>query len=113
MLTFMVDCWKENVALEYDPDARTTSNIPGVETRIPGFGNTSHVEWIDKSMRGFSVYFALIVSKLLTQGYERGLNIHGAPYDFRRAANEHEEYFDNLKALIEETYEKVRFPTQI
>ena len=88
------------------------SDAPGVETRIPGFGNTSlSVEWIDKSMRGFSVYFALIVSKLLTQGYERGLNIHGAPYDFRRAANEHEEYFDNLKTLIEETYEKVRFPT--
>lgn len=108
MLTFMVDCWKENVALEYDPDTRTTSNIPGVETRIPGFGNmTSTVEWIDKSMRGFSVYFALVVSKLVAQGYERGVNIHGAPYDFRRAANEHKEYFVNLKALIEDTYEKV------
>ena len=108
MLTFMVDCWKENVALEYDPDTHTTSNIPGVETRIPGFGNTtSTVEWIDKSMRGFSVYFALIVSKLVTQGYEGGVNIHGAPYDFRRAANEQKEYFDNLKALIEETYAKV------
>jgi len=107
MLTFMVDCWKENVALEYDPDTRTTSNIPGVETRIPGFGNTtSTVEWIDKSMRGFSVYFALVVSKLVAQGYERGVNIHGAPYDFRRAANEHKEYFVNLKALIEDTYEK-------
>ena len=23
------------------------------------------------------------------QGYNRGENIHGAPYDFRRAANEH------------------------
>ena len=23
------------------------------------------------------------------QGYNRGDNIHGAPYDFRRAANEH------------------------
>ena len=108
MLTFMVDCWKENVALEYDPDTRTTSNIPGVETRIPGFGNeTSTVEYIDKSMRGFSVYFALVVSKLVAQGYERGVNIHGAPYDFRRAANEHKEYFDKLKALIEESYEKV------
>ena len=110
MLTLMVDCWKENVALEYDPDTRTTSNIAGVETRIPGFGNmTSTVEWIDKSMRGFSVYFALVVAKLVNQGYERGLNIHGAPYDFRRAANEHKEYFDNLKALIEDTYEKVVF----
>ena len=37
----------------------------------------------------------------------RGQNIHGAPYDFRRAANENQEYFVKLKTLIEETYQKV------
>ena len=67
MLTLMVECWAENVALEYDPDTRTTHNIAGVETRIPGFGNTTTVEWIDKSMRDFSIYFAEIVAKLLPQ----------------------------------------------
>ena len=67
MLTLMVECWAENVALEYDPDTRTTHNIAGVETRIPGFGNTTTVEWIDKSMRDFSIYFAVVVSKLLPQ----------------------------------------------
>ena len=41
------------------------------------------------------------------QGYIRGQNIHGAPYDFRRAANENQEYFVKLKTLIEETYQKV------
>ena len=107
MLTFMVQCWSENVALVYHPDTRTTTNVDGVETRIPGFGDTASVEWIDKSMRGFSVYFALIVEKLLPHGYVRGKNIHGAPYDFRKAANEHQDYFVKLKALIEETYEKV------
>jgi len=107
MLTFMVQCWAENVALEYDPDTRTTRNSPGVETRIPGFGNTTtSVEWIDKSMRGFSTYFSKIVEKVLPQGYIRGQNIHGAPYDFRRAANENQEYFVKLKTLIEETYQK-------
>jgi len=106
MLTLMVECWAENVALEYDPDTRTTHNIAGVETRIPGFGNTTTVEWIDKSMRDFSIYFAEIVAKLLPQGYERGVNIHGAPFDFRKAANEHQKYFEDLKALIEDTYEK-------
>ena len=38
------------------------------------------------------------------QGYQRGSNLHGAPYDFRKAANEHEEYFVRVKTLIEETY---------
>ena len=40
------------------------------------------------------------------QGYVRGKNLHGAPYDFRKAANEQGEYFDRLKILVEETYSK-------
>ena len=55
-------------------------------------------------MRGFSTYFSLIVSKVLPFGYIRGENIHGAPYDFRRAANEHADYFMRVRALIETTY---------
>ena len=52
----------------YDADTRSTSNVAGVETRVPGFGDTSvSVEWISKSRRGYSVYFANIVQKLLQQ----------------------------------------------
>jgi len=106
MLTLLVSCWVDNVRLVYNPDTHTTSDAPGVETRIPGFGNTSSVEFIDKSMRSFSTYFAMIVAGLVPQGYTRGENIHGAPYDFRRAANEHGEYFTQVKGLIEETFER-------
>jgi lysophospholipase-3 len=106
MLTLLVSCWVDNVRLVYDRDTHTTSDAPGVETRIPGFGNTSSVEFIDKSMRSFSTYFAMIVAGLVKQGYIRGENIHGAPYDFRRAANEHGEYFSQVKGLIEETFER-------
>ena len=38
------------------------------------------------------------------QGYNRGSNLHGAPYDFRKAAHEHEDYFSRVKSLIEETF---------
>ena len=69
------------------------SNLP--LSRIPGFGNTSTVEFIDKSQRDFSTYFAKIVTGLLPQGYVRGSNLHGAPYDFRRAANEHGQFQNN------------------
>merc|ERR1719250_476703 len=85
MLTLMVECWADNVSLTYN-------------------STTTSVEWIDKSMRGFSTYFSLIVSKVLPFGYIRGENIHGAPYDFRRAANEHAHYFMRVRALIETTY---------
>ena len=72
LVPVVVDCWVDNVRLRYDNVTRTTSNNQGVETRIPGFGNTSTVEWLDPSQRSFSMYFANIVKHLLPLGYKRG-----------------------------------------
>jgi len=33
LLPWSVDCWLENMKLQYDSNARATSNAPGVETR--------------------------------------------------------------------------------
>ena len=33
--------------LVYNPENHTTSNSPGVQTKIPGFGKTEHIEWLD------------------------------------------------------------------
>ena len=110
-LTLSVECWKHNVALVYDTITRTTSDNLGVETRIPGAppsGTTVDVEWLDPDKESFSVYYAKTVQKLAALGYQTGVNLHGAPYDFRRAANEHETYFENLKDLIQQTYDRVR-----
>jgi len=102
----VVDCWVDNMRMSYNNVTRRSSDSPGVETRIPGFGNSSTVEYLDPSQRFFSVYFANIVAKVINkhQGYVRGENIHGAPYDFRQAAHEHQEYFVRVKKLIEDTY---------
>lgn len=45
----IIDCWTDNVKLHYDVNTRTTSNSPGVETRVPGWGRPEVVEWIDPS----------------------------------------------------------------
>ena len=90
--------------LLYDNVTHTSINNKGVEIRIPGFGNTTTVEWLDPSRRSFGIYFATIISHLLPLGYVRGVNLHGAPYDFRKAANEHGDYFIMVKKLIEDTY---------
>lgn len=52
----------------------------------------------------FAYYFHSIIEALVGLGYERGINIHGAPYDFRKAPNEHMEYFNRLVELIESSY---------
>ncbi|XP_045597360.2 lysosomal phospholipase A and acyltransferase isoform X1 [Procambarus clarkii] len=105
LLPVVIDCWVDNMRLLYDNVTRTTMNSPGVQTRIPGFGNTSTVEWLDPSQRSPTGYFKDIVNAMIPLGYERGVTVRGAPFDFRRAPNEHSEYFIQLRQLIEETYQ--------
>ncbi|MCP9260311.1 Group XV phospholipase A2 [Dirofilaria immitis] len=103
-LPAVIDCWVDNMKLVYNTTTNKTSNMPGVLSEIPGFGNTSTVEWLDTSKASEGRYFTDIVEAFLLLGYRRGKNIVGAPYDWRQAPNEFEEYYSNLTKLIEETY---------
>lgn len=120
--TFQVD----NMVLQYDNQTRKTSNADGVEIRVSGFGNSSVVEWIDPSKASPGAYFKDIAAELVKVGYVRDVSIRGAPYDFRKGPSkliyfykdncskithvynnfidENEEFFQNLKVLVEETY---------
>lgn len=104
LVPVVLDCWVDNMRLEYNNVTRKTTNSPGVDIRIPGFGNTSTVEWLDPSQLSLTEYFKAVVSTLLTQKYERGISVRGAPYDFRKAPNELEDFYTNFKALVEDTY---------
>ncbi|GFQ78904.1 phospholipase A2 group XV [Trichonephila clavata] len=106
LVPYVVDCWVDNMRLVYDNETRTTSNAPGVSIRVPGFGNTTSVDWLDPSQISPSAYFTNIIEMLVTQGYRRGVDVRGAPYDFRKGPNELTEYFASIKNMIEETYEK-------
>jgi len=98
-------CWIDNIKLEYDEKAKTMVNTEGVETRVPAFGNTSAIEWLDPSLHGPGVYFYPLVDSLCRlMGYERGKNLRAAPYDFRLDPSSAWDYFIRLKQLIEETY---------
>uniref|UniRef100_A0A1E1WVS1 Putative phospholipase A2 n=1 Tax=Tityus obscurus TaxID=1221240 RepID=A0A1E1WVS1_TITOB len=90
--------------LVYDNKTRMTKNAPGVDIRVPGFGNTSTVEFLDPSQISPSTYFHSIVNMLVNKGYTRGIDVRGAPYDFRKAPNELKDYLESLKNLIMETY---------
>ncbi|GFS42997.1 phospholipase A2 group XV, partial [Nephila pilipes] len=103
--------------LVYNNQTRKTTNYPGVDIRVPGFGDTSTLEIIDPHFLAphplgvqlrhhpWTEYYKDIVTALVEVGYVRNISVRGAPYDFRKAPNELQDYYANLKHLIEETYE--------
>ena len=58
---------------------------PGVKVRVPYFGNTTGIKYLDPCVSHPGEYFATFVSALVSAGYEEGVSLRGAPYDFRRA----------------------------
>ncbi|VDK54464.1 unnamed protein product [Anisakis simplex] len=66
-----IDCWVDNMRLLYNETSGMAIKAPGVETRIPGFGNTETVEWLDPSKSFIGKYFADIVKFLTNFGYIR------------------------------------------
>lgn len=73
--------------LIYDNKTRTTQDMPGVTIRIPGFGRSDVVEWLDPSItRSLAgAYFKDIANALVAKGYDRNVTLRGAPFDFRKA----------------------------
>ncbi|XP_023023539.2 lysosomal phospholipase A and acyltransferase [Leptinotarsa decemlineata] len=104
LVPLVIDCWIDNIKLIYDNETRTTRNTDGVEIRIPGWGITETLEWLDPSHASTGSYFRDIASTLVGLGHVRNVTIKGAPYDFRKAPNENKDFFINLKTLIETTY---------
>lgn len=90
--------------LSYNRTTRRTQNAPGVSIRVGGFGTSESVEFVDPAKVYGTGYFDTIVRQLVALGYERNKNIFGAPYDFRRAPNELEDYFTDLRALVEKAH---------
>ncbi|XP_032529637.2 phospholipase A2 group XV-like [Danaus plexippus] len=104
LVPFVIDCWIDNVRLEYNNVTRKTNNPQGVEIRVPGWGNPEPVEWLDPSHDSEGAYFNTIGDALVKMGYVRNVSLRGAPYDFRKAPNENGEFFVKLKTLVEDTY---------
>ncbi|XP_052822895.1 phospholipase A2 group XV [Octopus bimaculoides] len=103
-ITIAQCCFVDNMRLIYDPKTRKTFDSPGVNVKVPGFGKTETIEFLDPWREKFTSYYYFIVERLVKLGLSRNISIRGAPYDFRRSPNEFQEYFKNFKELVEETY---------
>ncbi|KAI3413824.1 hypothetical protein GPALN_011305 [Globodera pallida] len=101
---FAIDCWADNMRLDFNTTSGKAKDLAGVNVRVPGFGHTRTVEWLDASKRSPSRYFAPIVSSLIAWGYRRGVDIAGAPYDWRKTPEELIRYFAKLRSLIEQLF---------
>lgn len=105
LLPIVRSCFTENARLVYIAANHSVRNMDGVETRIPGWGNTSGLEYLSPFRRSETLYFGAMVEALVTTlGYQRGISVRGAPYDFRTMPYGVDEYLNSLSSLIEETY---------
>lgn len=74
--------------LHYNETTGEYSNTEGVEIRVPDFGGTSSIEYLDPDTKDIEVtqYFYRMVSFFVDHhGYVRGKTIVGAPFDWRYA----------------------------
>jgi len=98
-----VNCWADNFKMEFSKGV--FSNTPGVETRVPGFGTSHSLDYVDDTH--FISYFKDLVDRVLSlPGAREGVTVRAAPYDFRYSppSRESQLYFQRLKKLIEDTY---------
>lgn len=105
LLPYMIDCLIELFKLELDHTTNSTRNTAGVEVRVRDPDDLSTVEYLIDLRAPTFGYFALIIKRLENDlGYERNVNLRGAPYDFRKAPNELLDYFRSLKLKTEQSY---------
>lgn len=85
LVPVVIDCWIDNIKLVYNNQTRKTTNADGVEVRVPGWGTTETVEWLDPSHASSGLYFQNVANTLVSLGHVRNVTLKGAPYDFRKA----------------------------
>ncbi|XP_062097864.1 lecithin-cholesterol acyltransferase-like 1 [Humulus lupulus] len=108
LLAPFTKCFAHCMTLYYDPQIDDYHNAPGVQTRVPRFGSTQSLLYLDPHLKEITGYMSPLVGSLEEIGYENGKTLFGAPYDFRYglAAEGHptqvgSKYLEDLKALIE------------
>ncbi|MED6130693.1 Lecithin-cholesterol acyltransferase-like 1 [Stylosanthes scabra] len=109
LLAPFTKCFADRMSLHYNQDLDDYFNTPGVLTRVPNFGSTSSLLYLNPRLKYVTEYMASLVNSLEELGYIEGETLFGAPYDFRYglAAEGHpcevgSKFLEDLKSLIEE-----------
>lgn len=88
--------------LEFDNTTKQYHEIPGVEIKAPGFGDTDTVEYLDPSLKiDTTNYFHNMVDYLVTHlGYVRSKTIRAAPYDWRFGPCEYGHNYNSILHIV-------------
>lgn len=110
LVPYSFDCLVDNMMLHYNSTTRRTSNTEGVQIRPTNFGSLDSVDYLDIVRIPGTAYFDTIIATLeKSNGMVRNSDMIGAPFDFRKAPNELEQFFVDLKLLIEDHYVRNNF----
>ncbi|ELU02908.1 hypothetical protein CAPTEDRAFT_24117, partial [Capitella teleta] len=101
-----IDCWSRLLLLEFNENTTRYSNHPGVRVKVPGWGKTHTIERIDPSFAAW-IFGDIGAYAFNSWGYSSGLNLFGAPYDFRYGPTSQPNNFNSrLKKLIENAHDQ-------
>jgi hypothetical protein len=78
-------------------------NHQGVRVRPRDFGGVEGLMYQDTEKR-IPSYYLPFVKKMEAAGWKRGVDLFGAPYDWRFAQNRIDDHFTQLQQLIEQVY---------
>ena len=67
-----IECWADTMQLVYDEDVGDSHNAPGIEIRVPGWGDVHTIEYIDPSITAWvlgnaGTYMATFIHGKYTQ----------------------------------------------
>jgi len=79
--------WGEQFPLNQVGCACRYQNQTGVEIRPVDWGGLGGVESLDPSLPQFTPIYKSLTEGLRKAGYKEGVDLFGAPYDFRLAAD--------------------------
>ena len=103
------ECQFEELTLPYNATAKSFAHThPGVTLTATDFGGTKGVDFLERvgnTAIGLTSYLSRMIKSLEGVGYKSGVDVHGAPYDFRLPPDE-PVYLASLRSLIEDTYTK-------
>lgn len=105
----LTQCFSDRTSLVYDSHTDEYYNAPGVETRVPYFGSTEGIKYLDPYLKSITPYTSSLVESLEDVGYVGGKSLFGASYDFcygpgTKSSSMGAKYLGNLKKLVEEAY---------